>query len=53
MKNPSAQKDFGDVVMNDAMVWLKTWAKAHMNVNDCKKGTLNSPSIILFTTFHL
>jgi hypothetical protein len=53
MKNPSAQKDFGDVVMNDAMVWQKTWVKAHINVNDFKKGILNSPSIILFTAFHL
>lgn len=31
---------------------LKAWAKAY-NVNDSKKGTLNSLSIILLAAFHL
>jgi DNA polymerase sigma len=31
---------------------LKAWAKAH-DVNDSKKGTLNSLSIILLAAFHL
>ncbi len=52
MRNPSAQKDFGDVMMNDVVAQLKVWAKGH-DVNDSKKRTFNSLSIILLAVFHL